>query len=196
MPPVSSPPHPASQHEAVVGRCRPAGRLAAQGVETELEARVVRHRRGKPPADAPVARPAVRHPEADVGRAREASARERQAVARFRLEAPCRVEPAARCDLLRALRPPQPVGCEPGFAQARAASAVRCDFAAAVSPRSPTGRLWLFQPSRDGLDNVVAMALKALFFEAVLGDPDRARGGADLPLVGYVADEVSKICDL
>ena len=80
-------------------------------------------------------------------------------------------------------------GCEPGFAQAKAAGAVRCDFAAAVSPRAPTGRLWLFQPARDGLDTLVAMALKALFFEAVLGDPDRARGGADLPLVGYVVDE-------
>ena len=47
----------------------------------------------------------------------------------------------------------------------------------------------MFQPARDGLDNLVAVALKALFFEAVLDDPDRARGGPALPLVGYVADE-------
>ena len=83
-------------------------------------------------------------------------------------------------------------GCEPGFAQAQASGAVRCDFEAAVSPRSPSGRLWLFQPARDGLDALVAVALKALFFEAVLGDPDRARGGAGLPLVGYVADEFQR----
>ena len=47
----------------------------------------------------------------------------------------------------------------------------------------------LFQPARDGLDNLVAVALKGLFFESVLDDPDRAGGGAELPLVGYVADE-------
>ena len=33
------------------------------------------------------------------------------------------------------------------------------------------------------------MALKAALFEAVLDDPDRARGADDLPLVAYVADE-------
>ena len=47
----------------------------------------------------------------------------------------------------------------------------------------------LFQPSREGPDTLFAIALKALFFEAVLNDPDRIRGGTDLPLVGYVADE-------
>ena len=43
--------------------------------------------------------------------------------------------------------------------------------------------------ARDGLDNLVAVALKAAFFEAVLDDPDRARAGKEFPLVGYVADE-------
>ena len=47
----------------------------------------------------------------------------------------------------------------------------------------------LFQPARDGLDTLVAVSLKALFFEAVLDDADRARSGNDLPVVGYVADE-------
>ena len=62
------------------------------------------------------------------------------------------------------------------------------DFARLVAPDGP-GTMVLFQPARDGQDALVAIALKAVFFEAVLDDPDRARGGAGLPLVGYVADE-------
>lgn len=79
-------------------------------------------------------------------------------------------------------------GCEPGYAAARDSGAVQCDFVTAVS-REGTGRLALYQPARDGLDALVAMALKALFFEAVLSDPDRIRGTPDVPLVAYVADE-------
>ena len=75
-------------------------------------------------------------------------------------------------------------GCEPGTGGERAS----LDFARLVS-REGDKRLVLFQPARDGLDRLVAVALKALFFEAVLNDPDRARGGPDLPLVGYIADE-------
>ena len=52
-----------------------------------------------------------------------------------------------------------------------------------AEPRCPR---WV---ARDGLDNRVAVALKAAFFEAVFDDPDRARAGKELPLVGYVADE-------
>ena len=78
-------------------------------------------------------------------------------------------------------------GCEPGRdAGVREPGAL--DFARAVARRG-NGPLVLFQPARDGLDTLVAVALKALFFESVLDDPDRVRGGADLPLVGYVADE-------
>ena len=33
------------------------------------------------------------------------------------------------------------------------------------------------------------LSLKALFFEAVLADPDRLAGRADMPLAAYVADE-------
>ena len=76
-------------------------------------------------------------------------------------------------------------GCEPGF---RAAHAEAVDFGALVS-READGRIVLFQPQRDGLDGLMAMALKALFFEAVLSDPDRVRGVADTPLVAYIADE-------
>ena len=78
-------------------------------------------------------------------------------------------------------------GCEPGWDAARGAGE-ELDFARAVS-RAGDGPLVLYQPALNGPDELVARALKAAFFEAVLNDPDRARGGADLPLVGYVADE-------
>ena len=78
-------------------------------------------------------------------------------------------------------------GCEPGYASARS-NGDGLDFARLVAADGP-GTLVLFQPARDGLDNLMAISLKALFFEAVLDDPDRAAGRADLPLVGYVADE-------
>ena len=78
-------------------------------------------------------------------------------------------------------------GCEPGWDAARRAG-LALDFARAVS-RAGDGPLVLFQPALNGPDELVAKALKAAFFEAVLNDPDRARGGGDLPLVGYVCDE-------
>ena len=78
-------------------------------------------------------------------------------------------------------------GCEPGYAAAREAGEV-LDFARAVS-REGGGPLVLYQPALHGPDELVARALKAAFFEAVLHDPDRARGCEDLPLAGYVADE-------
>ena len=78
-------------------------------------------------------------------------------------------------------------GCEPGYRAARKGGS-DLDFARLVAPDGP-GTLVLVQPARDGQDTLVAVALKAVFFEAVLDDPDRARGGADLPLVGYIADE-------
>ena len=76
-------------------------------------------------------------------------------------------------------------GCEPGFLSQRQNG---LDFARLVSREAP-GTLVLFQPARDGLDNLIAVALKASFFESVLDDRDRARCGKDLPLVAYVADE-------
>ena len=80
-------------------------------------------------------------------------------------------------------------GCEPGVRATRAS----VDLARAVAPHGDAaGPLVLFQPARDGADTLVAVALKALFFEAVLDDPVRARGGDALPLVGYVADEAHR----
>ena len=78
-------------------------------------------------------------------------------------------------------------GCEPGYAAGSTTSG-GLDFRRLVARDGP-GTLVLFQPARDGLDNLVAVALKRLFFESVLDDPDRAGGGDDLPLVGYVDDE-------
>ena len=78
-------------------------------------------------------------------------------------------------------------GCEPGYHVAREGGG-EVDFARLAAPDGP-GTMVLFQPARDGQDALVAIALKAAFFEAVLDDPDRARGEAGLPLVGYVADE-------
>ena len=76
-------------------------------------------------------------------------------------------------------------GCEPGWDDAKR----HCvDFAHLVSPGGD-GRLVLYQPRRDGLDALLATALKALFFEAVLAEPARVSGGERMPLVGYVADE-------
>ena len=76
-------------------------------------------------------------------------------------------------------------GCEPGWRDAHS-SAV--DFATLVS-REGDGRFVLYQPSRDTLDALVARALKAVFFEAVLAEPARVSGGGRMPVVGYVADE-------
>ena len=76
-------------------------------------------------------------------------------------------------------------GCEPGW---RDADSGAVDFARLASPAAD-GRILLYQPRRDGLDALLAMSLKAAFFEAVLAEPARIRAEPDLPLVGYVADE-------
>ena len=78
-------------------------------------------------------------------------------------------------------------GCEPGYHSSLALHET-IDFARAVG-RTGTGELVLFQPSRDGLDSLIAVVLKGTFFESVLDDPDRARGDPSLPLVAYVSDE-------
>ncbi|MDD9982377.1 MAG: type IV secretory system conjugative DNA transfer family protein, partial [Gammaproteobacteria bacterium] len=79
-------------------------------------------------------------------------------------------------------------GCEPGAA---GTADLARELERAVSRDAP-GRVFLYQPSRSGLDALVGKVLKALWFEAVLNDPDRVRGGLDLPLVGYVADEAHR----
>ena len=77
-----SPARRAGEHHPVLGRTV-IRRHAPHGVEIDLEARVVARRRVEPLADAPVARPAVRHREAQVGRAVHPPAEQRQPVARL-----------------------------------------------------------------------------------------------------------------
>ena len=79
-------------------------------------------------------------------------------------------------------------GVEPGCLGARRE---RLDFPCAVS-RGGEGAVFVFQPARDQLDNLVAVALKALFFEAVLANPDRVRGDLTAPLAMYIADEFQR----
>ena len=81
-------------------------------------------------------------------------------------------------------------GLEPGFRTACDAGE-RLDLATLVAPAAAPA-IVLFQPAREGPDTLFAIALKALFFEAVLNDPARIPGGTDLPLVGYVADECQR----
>ena len=78
-------------------------------------------------------------------------------------------------------------GCEAGC---RAVASRIPDFARAVSAHGG-GPLLLFQPRPGPLD-LVGAALKALLFEAVLEDPDRAGGAPGLPLVCYVAEDFSR----
>ena len=78
--PASSHQRTAPQHHAVLGWFVPVGGLAARRIEIDLEAGVARHRRGQPPAEAAIPRAAVREPEAEVRRAGEATAREREAA--------------------------------------------------------------------------------------------------------------------
>ena len=78
-------------------------------------------------------------------------------------------------------------GCEPGYAKAH--SAGRVLHLPGLVGRGASGSLVLFQPSNTGSDDLLGVALKASFFEAVLADPDRRRGGPDLPLAAYISDE-------
>ena len=63
------------------------------------------------------------------------------------------------------------------------------DFSGAVDDERRRA-IFLVQP-RLGKpqDGIIAKALKAQFFEAVLNSPERQRRGGEMPLVGYVADE-------
>ena len=83
-------------------------------------------------------------------------------------------------------------GCEP-FLLARDTMAGRDDqlnmFTTAINSKNG-GTVYVYQPSLGhGRDALVARALKAQFFEAVLSDPKRQENGSDMPLVAYVADE-------
>ena len=78
-------------------------------------------------------------------------------------------------------------GVEPGFLAA-AHERESIDFSRAVS-RDGEGCFYVFRPARDQRDALIAVSLKALYFESVLADPDRARGCTDMPIALYVADE-------
>lgn len=83
-------------------------------------------------------------------------------------------------------------GCEP-FLLARNTQAGRDEplnmFSSAINSKNG-GTVYVYQPSLGhGRDALVARALKAQFFEAVLSDPKRQENGSELPLVAYVADE-------
>ena len=85
-------------------------------------------------------------------------------------------------------------GVEPGYVVGADASST-VDFERLVAcdaGGSPEPAILVYQPSRDGADALIAAALKAVFFEAVLDNPDRQRGGPDLPMVAYVADEAHR----
>ena len=93
----NSPSDQAPQHRLRPGRpVVVVGGLAAQRVEIDLEAGVVADLRGRPPADPSIARPAVRHPEPDVRRSREAVVGEPHAVASLHLEAAHRAPSPSR----------------------------------------------------------------------------------------------------
>ena len=77
--------------------------------------------------------------------------------------------------------------CWEAFAGGRGGVEV-VDFADAVDADRGR-RVWVVQPKLVGERGIlVARAVKAAFFEAVLGNEDRANGRSK-PLVGYVADE-------
>ncbi len=83
-------------------------------------------------------------------------------------------------------------GCEP-FLPARDTMAEQDNqsnmFTAAINSKNG-GTVYVYQPLLGhGRDALVARALKAQFFEAVLSDPKRQENGSKMPLVAYVADE-------
>ena len=80
-------------------------------------------------------------------------------------------------------------GAEPQLGCGGPAAPALLDFDAAVD--AERGRaVFLVQPALGAAqDALLARALKARFFEAVLGSRKRLRRGGRMPLVGYVADE-------
>ena len=89
-------------------------------------------------------------------------------------------------------------GCEPCMkAGVASGNLVAIEFGRSVD--APQGRaVYLYQPSLAGSHDVlIAKALKAAYFEAILGSAKRSRSGHDMPLVAYVADEAHRFvtCD-
>ena len=82
-------------------------------------------------------------------------------------------------------------GCEPYFRSVVAhgrAEVVPVDFSAAVEAEDAR-TVYVFQPRLDGNEALLARALKATWFEAILSSPKRSRHGHRMPLAAYIADE-------
>ena len=84
-------------------------------------------------------------------------------------------------------------GCEPYYrsvVEHGRADFLPIDFRRDVDETDPARRcVYVFQPRLDQNEAIVAKALKAAFFEAVLANRRRRQDGQSMPLVGYVADE-------
>ena len=84
-------------------------------------------------------------------------------------------------------------GCEPYYRSVMAhgrTDFLPIDFRRDVDETDPARRcVYVFQPRLDMNEAIVAKALKAAFFEAVLANRRRRQDGQSMPLVGYVADE-------
>ena len=79
-------------------------------------------------------------------------------------------------------------GCEPGASYAyETGDAIR-----RAAGTDPDGPVLVYQPSDAPSDVFLAKAVKATFFERVAADPERLRGGAELPLACYLADEAHR----
>ena len=79
-------------------------------------------------------------------------------------------------------------GCEPGASSAYETG----DAIGRAAGTDPDGPVLVYQPSDSGADVFLAKAIKALFFERASAHPERVRGGAELPLACYVADEAHR----
>ena len=82
-------------------------------------------------------------------------------------------------------------GCEPYFKSVvahRRREVALVDFSGAVEAEDQR-TVFVFQPRLDGHEALLARALKAAWFEAILSSPTRSRAGHRMPLAAYIADE-------
>ena len=82
-------------------------------------------------------------------------------------------------------------GCEPYFRSVvkyGRGEAVPVDFSAAVEAEQAR-TVYVFQPRLDGNEALLARALKATWFEAILSSRKRMQHGNRMPLAAYIADE-------
>ena len=82
-------------------------------------------------------------------------------------------------------------GCEPYFwsvVKYGRGEVVPVDFSAAVEAEQAR-TVYVFQPRLDGNEALLARALKATWFEAILSSRKRMQHGNRMPLAAYIADE-------